>query len=221
MQVKLLSHTPNIEEVLQEVGQITRGSDLTARKFFQVAYNSGHLSVLEHVYFTLGITGISRSCSHQLVRHRLASYTQKSQRHYTKPMTYNDFVKPENVSGEHFHRSVEIIHKLYQELLLHYDQEDSRFVLPNCTSTDIIMTVNLRQMLHMMGLRLCFKSQDEIRQLFIRIKHQVQKVLPGYMQVYLMPKCFPRGCSEQKSCGWWKANKVIYLQLKKEWEESV
>lgn len=220
MEVKLLSYTPNIEEVLQEVGQITRGSDISARKFFQVAYNSGHLSVLEHVFFTLGITCISRSCSHQLVRHRLVSYTQKSQRTHKKELTKDDFVKPDDVSEEDFNEAVQKMHKLYQEMLSKYDKEDARFVLPNCTSTDIIMTVNLRQLLHMMGERLCSKAQDEIRELFLRIKHEVQKVLPGYMQVYLMPKCFPRGCSEQKSCGWWKASKEIYLQLKKEWEEQ-
>jgi thymidylate synthase (FAD) len=128
----------------------------------------GHYSVLEHAAFTFGIEGISRATSHQLVRHRLASYSQQSQR-YVKAADEFEYVLPPSVARKRvlkkrFTEHMEKVGRLYRELVdAGLPAEDARFVLPNAAATKIIATMNARELRHFFRLRCCQRAQWEIR----------------------------------------------------------
>ena len=192
MKVTLLSKTPNIDEVMQEVASITRGSKLTPEKFAHIAYTANHMSCFEHIYLTFKIEGITRACSHQLVRHRLASFLQKSQRHHIEPLTEKDFPGINEVLVKH-------ILEEYQRLIFNgKTQDEARMVLPNATLTDLIMTVHLREFIHMCELRLCKKASDEIQDLFRLLAGAAE--LPLYLDGYLNPPCQNKRCPELNPC---------------------
>jgi thymidylate synthase (FAD) len=164
---------------------------------------SGHGSTIEHVVFTFAITGVSRTLSHQLVRHRAGvAFDQQSQRYvsYKKgastmlPGTIAD-ADPELLSK--YEDQVEGALELYTELLdAGIPGEDARFVFPNATRTNLVMTANLRALIHMSGLRLCTMAQWEIRRLFQLIRHEVFAVSP-FLGSFLAPKCVALGyCDE-------------------------
>ncbi len=137
-------------------------------------------SVLEHVVFTFYIEGISRVTSHQLIRHRLASYTQESQRYSA---VSRDYVTPESIVmaglSDRYRRFVEEAFKLYEELVsAGVPYEDARYVLPQSVTTRLIMTLNLRELLHIACLRLSKDAQWEIRKLVSSMIDEVSKVLP-------------------------------------------
>ncbi len=137
-------------------------------------------SVLEHVVFTFYIEGISRVTSHQLIRHRLASYTQESQRYSA---VGRDYVIPETVVkaglGEKYRQFMEEAFKLYEELVsAGVPYEDSRYVLPQAVTTRLMMTLNLRELLHISCLRLSEDAQWEIRELVRNMVAEVGKVIP-------------------------------------------
>jgi thymidylate synthase (FAD) len=163
---------------------------------------SGHHSTIEHISFTFAISGVSRALSHQLVRHRIGvAFDQQSQRYvkYKEPL----YVVPPSVEAnpdalrlfnELRDKSEEIYHQLLQ---MGIPAEDARFVFPNATATNLIMTVNLRQLMHMAGLRLCTLAQWEIRQLFKLIRKELMAVEP-YFGKLLVPKCVPLGYCDEK-----------------------
>ena len=164
---------------------------------------SGHGSTIEHVVFTFAITGVSRTLSHQLVRHRAGvAFDQQSQRYvsYKKgastmlPATIAD-ADPELL--ERYEDQVEGALALYTELVeAGIPGEDARFVFPNATRTNLVMTTNLRALIHMSGLRLCTMAQWEIRRLFQLIRHEVFAVSP-FLGSFLAPKCVALGyCDE-------------------------
>lgn len=168
---------------------------------------SGHLSVLEHINFTFAVSGISRACSHQLVRHRIASFSQQSQRYV--PAEKDDFVVPNTIRDNEtaaniFAQFIDDVQKVYAELVeLGIPREDARFVLPNATKTNIVMTMNFREIYQVCQIRLCTRAQWEIRELFWKVKAEIKEV-PGMagLSEYLMPKCKVLGyCPESKSCG--------------------
>lgn len=137
-------------------------------------------SVLEHLSFTFLIEGISRVTSHQLVRHRLASYTQESQRYAEAESNY---VVPESVRlkgfEEKFREVIEEAFKLYRDMVdSGVPFEDARYVLPQAVTTRILMTVNLRELLHIACLRLSDKAQWEIRELVRHMLEEVSKIVP-------------------------------------------
>jgi len=137
-------------------------------------------SVLEHVVFTFYIDGISRVTSHQLVRHRLASYTQESQRYSAVSRGY---VMPQSVKDkgfeEKFTRIVKESYDLYNEMVAAgVPYEDARYILPQAVTTALMMTVNLREFLHIACLRLSKEAQWEIRDLISKMIDEVSKVLP-------------------------------------------
>ncbi|MCS7099237.1 MAG: FAD-dependent thymidylate synthase [Sulfolobales archaeon] len=137
-------------------------------------------SVLEHVSFTFLIEGISRVTSHQLVRHRIASYTQESQRYSEAG---RDYVVPESVVAggfeEKFRDLVENSFKLYVEMVkAGIPMEDARYILPQAVTTRILMTVNLRELLHIACLRLSEKAQWEIRELVREMINEASKIVP-------------------------------------------
>jgi thymidylate synthase (FAD) len=162
---------------------------------------SGHGSTIEHVVFTFAISGVSRTLSHQLVRHRAGvAFDQQSQR-YVKFRSAATMT-PATVAADpqlraRYEAGLQEALALYQELLAAgIPGEDARFVFPNATRTNLVMTANLRALIHMSGLRLCTMAQWEIRRLFQLIRHEVFRVSP-FLGSFLAPKCVPLGyCDE-------------------------
>ena len=150
-------------------------------------YKNAHDSVFEHIYFTFKIEGISRACSHQLVRHRHCSFTQRSQRYCSedgfsvvKPDTVN---KIDGKGG--YENLMSIIQDHYEELQFHVPNEDARYILPNACATSLYLSCNLRELIHMANERLCSRAQWEIRDL---VKAMCKLVDP-HLQFMLVPKC--------------------------------
>lgn len=178
-------------------------------KLINYIISSGHHSVLEHVSFTFAIEGISRACSHQLVRHRMGSYSQQSQRYCD--MSNGDFVIPksiqENVEAlEEFKLTIEDIQNCYSKLQkLGISNEDARFILPNATTTNIIVSMNCRALFNFFNERLCKCAQWEIRDLAKEMKRICVTHLPEvFVTKNAGPKCDVFGfCPEdpKRSCG--------------------
>lgn len=216
MEVALTSFTPEPERTIAAAAKLSTSqvsaAELKERmtleqvdKLLTQLISSGHLSPFEHASFTFVIDGISRACSHQLVRHRIASYTQQSQRFvslrklsYVTPATIRD---RQDLEAK-YHELVRKAHKLYTEMLdAGVPAEDARYVLPSAIETKMVMTMNARELMHACSLRLCLRSQWEIVELFQRIKEEVEKVAPR-LGAELKPKCFALGyCNERRSCG--------------------
>lgn len=163
---------------------------------------SGHGSTIEHVVFTFALSGVSRTLSHQLVRHRAGvAFDQQSQRYVTfkgaATMLPGTIADGDPELRAQYQRQVDGALELYTELVgAGVPGEDARFVFPNATRTNLIMTTNLRALIHMSGLRLCTMAQWEIRRLFQLIRHEVFTVSP-FLGSFLAPKCVPLGyCDE-------------------------
>lgn len=163
---------------------------------------SGHGSTIEHVVFTFGISGVSRTLSHQLVRHRAGvAFDQQSQRYvkFKEAAT----VLPASIAEAapelraRYESQIAGALETYADLVeAGIPGEDARFVFPNATRTNLVMTANLRALIHMAGLRLCTMAQWEIRRLFQLIRHEVFSVSP-FLGAFLAPKCVPLGyCDE-------------------------
>lgn len=156
---------------------------------------SGHLSTLEHVVCTFAIEGVSRSLLAQLTRHRMASYSVQSQR-YCKFI--NPYVLPNSMDSHKVRELLNECLKLYDKLVNQgVAKEDARAILPNAASTNLVMTCNLRELIHICNLRLCKRSQAEIRELVGLMRDEVVKDLP-FMQEFLVPKC--KICTEKDIC---------------------
>jgi thymidylate synthase (FAD) len=172
------------------------------QKLISGVVESGHGSTIEHVVFTFGISGVSRTLSHQLVRHRAGvAFDQQSQR-YVKfkgaaTMLPGTLADADPALLAPYEAQVDGALDLYGELLAAgIPGEDARFVFPNATRTNLVMTANLRALIHMSGLRLCTMAQWEIRRLFQLIRHEVFAVSP-FLGSFLAPKCVPLGyCDE-------------------------
>ena len=172
------------------------------QKLIQGVIESGHGSTIEHIVFTFGISGVSRTLSHQLVRHRAGvAFDQQSQRYVTfkgastmLPASIED--ADEDVL-EAYKGAVEGSMGVYGDLVsAGIPAEDARFVFPNATRTNLVMTTNLRALIHMSGLRLCTMAQWEIRRLFQLIRHEIFQVSP-FLGSFLAPKCVALGyCDE-------------------------
>jgi thymidylate synthase (FAD) len=172
------------------------------QKLISGVIESGHGSTIEHVVFTFGISGVSRTLSHQLVRHRAGvAFDQQSQRYvsYKGPATMlpATIAEGDPALRARYEEQVEDALGLYGELLsAGVPGEDARFVFPNATRTNLVMTTNLRALIHMSGLRLCTMAQWEIRRLFQLIRHEIFAVSP-FLGSFLAPKCVPLGyCDE-------------------------
>ncbi|MEI6512974.1 MAG: FAD-dependent thymidylate synthase [bacterium] len=164
--------------------------------------DSGHHSTIEHINFTFAISGVSRALTHQLVRHRIGvAFDQQSQRyvkykdpHYVVPPTIE--ANPEAFAE--YERFRDLSEEIYDHFLeLGVPAEDARFVFPNGVATNLIMTVNLRELLHMSGLRLCTLAQWEIRNLFKCIRKELMTADP-YFGKMLVPKCVTLGYCDEK-----------------------
>ena len=166
---------------------------------------SGHTSVLEHVSFTFAISGVSRALSHQLVRHRMASYSQQSQRNvkageleYVCPPSLKDETSAERAF---FLDALKIAEHAYRVLLDSVPAEDARFILPQACATNIVMTMNCRALLHFFEERCCNKAQWEIHRMAIEMMSCMIDELPEVFN-FAGPKCRRLGyCPEEKGCG--------------------
>jgi len=182
-------------------------SDKIKKKLIQIIVESGHHSVLEHINLTFGISGISRASGRQLLRSRIASFTEKSQRYVE--MDDICFIKPESISRNSktnlaFDKLMADIQNMYDEMIeLGIPKEDARFILPNATPTDMVITLNFRELMHICSGRLCTKAQWEIRGVVEAMKEEVEKCLGKFWSDMLVPKCVSLGkCNEKKSCGY-------------------
>lgn len=209
MKVILVSYTPDPELIIASAASTSYDSKkkLTPEyvsSFLKNLAERGHLSPFEHVSFTFDIQGISRACSHQLVRHRIGvAFTQQSQR-YTR-QTSPHFVTPSTIEQAWEKRYADLslaCHRLYQEMVEEgIPMEDARYILPQSFETRIVMTMNARELINASELRLCQKAQWEIRELFENLRSEVKKAAPAISQM-LKPKCYRLGfCTERKSCG--------------------
>jgi thymidylate synthase (FAD) len=161
--------------------------------------------VLEHVSFSFAVEQISRSASHQLVRHRLASYSQQSQRYVQGPFPYvtpASWTRAGEALAGRYHTAMAEINRLYEEALAAgIPAEDGRFVLPNAVTTNLAMTMNLRELMHTVGLRTCERAQWEIQELFTRVAEAVRGA-DSFLGGFLVTKCERLGyCDERETCG--------------------
>ncbi len=214
MNVVLLQCTPEPERLVALAARLCYSAssiaDLTdevsrkdVRTLVRRVLSMGHESVLEHVTFTFGVEGISRAASHQLVRHRIASYSQQSQRYVAAEFGY---VAPATVArgparGK-FERHMRKSASLYREMLdAGVPAEDARFVLPNATETKILVSMNARELRHFFALRACRRAQWEIRGLAMRMLGIAKDKAPLLFED-AGPGCVRGRCPEGKmTCG--------------------
>lgn len=175
-------------------------------KLIERVISSGHYSTIEHIQLSFAISNVSRACTHQLVRHRHMSFSQKSQR-YVKEKGEFDYIIPNQISAnaelkEKFEKHMQEVVKLYQEFVESgIKAEDARAILPNATASSMVASLNLRELIHLANLRLCTRAQLEIRQLIQKMCDEVIKEEP-WLKSHLVPKCERLGyCDEDKSCG--------------------
>lgn len=226
LRVVLLAYTASPEEVVAKAGRLCYfpanlddlGKEIQNKGIEEMIAKlaeSGHLSAFEHASFTFGIEGISRACSHQLVRHRIASYSQQSQR-YVKFKENFEYVIPTSIAKNQ--RVCEKYKEFMNKAKIFYDelisegihQEDARYVLPNASETKIIVTMNARELLHFFSLRICRRAQWEIRELAKAMLREVKKVAPNLFK-NAGPECLRTKCPEGKlSC---KQSKLVKEEL--------
>jgi thymidylate synthase (FAD) len=155
-------------------------------RFLKARIQEGHESLIEHASITFEISGVSRACTHQLVRHRIASYSQESQRYVE--MSAPEFVVPPSVAGsplaiEVWREFMDQVADAYRRLReLGVRKEDARFVLPNATATRIIVTMNLRSLRHFFAVRCDRAAQWEIRALAVEMLRQVYAIVPAVFE---------------------------------------
>ena len=241
MKVKIIAHTPNPESVVasaaklcySKVGVDDIQKNLTEdgiEKFVSMLSTIGHHSPLEHCTFTFAVEGISRACSHQLVRHRIASYSQQSQR-YVKLDKF-DYIIPTAIENNEFAKDIflnameqdkkaynGIVEELMNEYIAssgytlasiprsEYNRleklaiEDARYVFPNACETKIVFTMNVRTLMNFFTHRCCDRAQWEIRDLANEMLIQVKEIAPTLFKK-AGASCVRGKCPEgSMSCG--------------------
>lgn len=214
--VHLVNHTPRPDETIAAAARLCY-SDVSVAELLDSAENgdisvfishlrrSGHLSPFEHVSFTFGLDGLSRVCTHQLVRHRMASYSQQSQR-YVSMERAECVVPPSIENNEKMSKSysdlIKKAHELYLDMVGNgISKEDARYILPHSWQTRITLTMNARELHHFFRLRTCKRSQWEIREIARDMLRLVRKVAPLSFDI-AGPDCLVRGkCGELRPCG--------------------
>ncbi|MBO8174754.1 MAG: FAD-dependent thymidylate synthase [Thermococcus sp.] len=220
IKVRLINYTPRPLETVtwaalisywdkweSEAFERTTKSDV--EKHLPKVLSYGHESILEHAVFTFAIEGCSRVCSHQLVRHRIASYTQQSHRYIKlNPQDIEEtFLIPESIKEkpklyEKWKKLMKDAIELYKETCgddIH--QEDARYILPQAVRTKIVVTMNLRELKHFFGLRTCERAQWEIREVAWKMLNEIAKVeelRPIVQWAKLGPRCIQLGYCPEK-----------------------
>ncbi len=234
LKVILLRHTPGPEETVAMAAKLCYSpSDIESlkekieakdqRAFLEKLIKMGHMTPIEHASFTFAIEGISRACSHQLVRHRLASYSQQSQRYVSELRTQNSelktqtfdyiippLIKDDAEAREIFKRFMLEAQKTYDFLVERLAEkgikgesanQDARFALPNAAETKIIVTMNARELLHFFRQRCCNRAQWEIRQMAEKMLKLAKKTSPVIFKK-AGPGCLYAPCPEgEYTCG--------------------
>lgn len=225
LKVILIRHTPSPEETIAMAAKlcyspadiVSLGKKISAKdqkSFVDKLVAMGHLSPIEHATFTFAVEGISRACSHQLVRHRLASYSQQSQRYVGEEEGFDYVIPPsirrapllKKVFVDFMRESQAAYNRLVQGLegagfKGEASRQDARFVLPNACETKIMVSMNARELLHFFNQRCCNRAQWEIRALAEEMLRLVKKVSPTIFAT-AGPRCLIGPCPEgQYSCG--------------------
>ena len=215
MNVELLYHTPDPERAIATAARLCYAPVGAAElmetmppervsSVLSTIMGGGHFSTLEHASFTFAIDGVSRALTHQLVRHRIASFNQQSQR-YVKFKEGVPIVKPESVAeneqaNQIFDQAIEAVVNAYGALVeMGIEAEDARYLLPNAAETKIVVTMNARELYHFFEVRCCNRAQWEIRDLAWRMLELVRPVAP-YIFADAGPSCVRDGCKEGKMC---------------------
>lgn len=217
MDVRLLNHTPDPERAIAAAARLCYApvgaaelmeamSDKAVKSVLKTIITSGHTSALEHASYTFAVDGVSRALTHQLVRHRLASYNQQSQRYVTYA-TEPSFVVPPSVAADPvasatFDAAATAAFDAYRALLdAGVPAEDARYLLPNAMETKIVVTMNVRELLHFFELRCCRRAQWEIRALAMRMLELAEPTAP-YIFMDAGAACRRGPCPEGKMvCG--------------------
>ena len=189
MKVTLIQATPSPIETIAQIASICYDSNpADPMKLVKHLYQNGHHSVMEHIYFTFKIEGISRACSHQLVRHRHCSFTQRSQRYCSEDVF--EYVVPKSIAMveqengySNFMKGIGGQYRALQAFCV--PNEDARYLLPNACATELYLSCNLRELIHIANERLCSRAQWEIRDL---VKEMVSLV-DDDLKFMLVPKC--------------------------------
>ncbi len=175
-------------------------------KLVERVISSGHYSTIEHIQVSFAISNVSRACTHQLVRHRHMSFSQKSQR-YVKEKGLFDYIVPPTIArnadlAEKYNKFMKNVSEFYLELTdMGIPAEDARFILPNAAASSMVASLNLREMIHLANIRLCTRAQYEIRTMVKMMCDELIKEEP-WLEKYLTPKCEKLGyCDEDKCCG--------------------
>ena len=252
LKVTLITHTPDPEKTIATAAKLcyspcdidTISDDLTPEKiesFVTMLASIGHESVMEHVSFTFGIEGISRACSHQLVRHRIASYSQKSQRYVNEDGF--EFITPPEIAADakakaEFDRSMAALTESYSKIAsiltekhtktfmeqgmeekearskaVKKANEDARFVLPNACETKIVVTMNVRSLFNFFRHRCCSRAQWEIKAVADEMLKLCREVAPNVFK-NAGPSCLAGKCPEGKmTCGKINEMKEFYRNL--------
>jgi len=213
MNVTLLRHTEHPEEIVWQAARTCYSAEpptqlkATSRDkkaaLIRKVMKSGHLSVLSHVSFCFSIEGVSRALSHQLVRNK-GFFSQQSQR-YVKSAPLN-LVCPPSIQGNPdaaytFEAVMNVIEDAYHGLLnLGIPAEDARYVLPNAATTNLVVTMNARELLHFFELRCCARAQWEIRDMAERMRAICLTVAPVLFEDAGAP-CYSGECREANPCG--------------------
>jgi thymidylate synthase (FAD) len=223
--VTLLSHTPDPDRAVAAAGRLCYApvsaaeltetmSDDDVARLVRGLVASGHHSALEHASFSFAVDGVSRACTHQLVRHRVASYNQQSQR-YVNFSHADSFVVPPSIAADAaaeqvFLRAMDQAREAYDRLVelgladgrsRESVQEDARFVLPNAAETKIVVTMNARELRHFFAVRCCNRAQWEIRALAWELRGLVRQLAPALFHKS-GPGCLYGSCPEGKmTCG--------------------
>ena len=234
MKVELISWTNDPVETVEKACSVCYNSEPSI-KIVKQCIESKHESVVEHMNFTFKIEGVSRALTHQLVRHRIASYSQRSQRYCSEDgakMVTPPSIEKNFAAEQIYNEALDYIQKVYKELQKYVPNEDARFILPNACETTIYMTMNLRTLMHFMNERLCARSQWEIQKMARLMKEAIkEKQFEMHLDDLdmelilsnLVPKCEAgkiKFCPEHKSCGRQKTAKEINTILAKNIESK-
>ena len=225
VKVILLSHTPNPEATVAMAAKLCYSpSDISSLKgkieakdqkaFVEKLVKIGHMTPIEHASFTFAIEGISRACSHQLVRHRLASYSQQSQRYVSEESGF-DYIIPPTIKEDKelkkaFVAFMKDAQEAYNTMVRKLNEngikgesanQDARFLLPNAAETKIMVTMNARELLHFFRQRCCNRAQWEIRIMSENMLKLVKKAAPTIFHK-AGPGCLYTSCPEGDfTCG--------------------
>lgn len=228
LKVRLIEHTPEPEKLvamaarlcysparIDDLARDVAGTDQQA--FVKKLMDMGHHTTIEHISFTFGIEGVSRSLLAQITRHRIASFSVQSQRYVGETREQNkrgtfDYIIPETIiqlgpeAVAEFEGQMLQIQEWYDDWVLKLGggrgaYEDARFVLPNAAETKLVVSMNARELRHFFDLRCCMRAQWEIRNMAEQMLNLVKEVAPTVF-VDAGPSCLAGPCPEGKlSCG--------------------